>query len=474
LFVVALVELALAGVNHGDEAWFLAVASRVARGDVLYRDVFFGSTPLAVWLTLPAVAIAGTEIMAVKAIVAFALAAQGTGLVVAAVLAGLSERWALLLGLAVTVFAARYPSAAYTPLAVAGAVWTAAATLAYLRTHAPVLLAAAGACAGVAMAAKYTVGIVALLIPVVAAPRLAARPLVTASGVVVASLVPVAVTGGWPRFVEYAFAAKGTYVDVGRVSYFAPLKTAAVGIGELLTSPGRATVAAAVSDLAVWAPTLAMALLAVAWLKRPDRRPALAVAGGLLAAALAAAVPRFDLSHFLLIVSGPAFALAVAVHALSAGRKGVSYALFAVTCGIVLVCLAGNVPNGSSRFADLAGVRGVLVEDSILKEWRDNARDLTVARQRFGPVMVVSNDAGLRYVLAGVANPTPFDFPLATAFGHDGEDAVARSIAVGTIKAVCLDLRMDRALRPERLAEAVRRHLRPRQRIGECRLFTRT
>jgi len=324
------------------------------------------------------------------------------------------------------------------------------------------------------MAAKYTVGIVALLIPVVAAPRLAARPLVTASGVVVASLVPVAVTGGWPRFVEYAFAAKGTYLDVGRVSYFAPLKTAAVGIGELLTSPGRATVAAAVSDLAVWAPTLAMPLLAVAWLKRPDRRPALAVAGGLLAAALAAAVPRFDLSHFLLIVSGPAFALAVAVHALSAGRKGVSYALFAVTCGIVLVCLAGNVPNGSSRFADLAGVRGVLVEDSILKEWRDSARDLTVARQRFGPVMVVSNDAGLRYVLAGIANPTPFDIPLATAFGHDGEDAVARSIAVGAIKAVCLDLRMDRALRPERLAEAVRRHLRPRQRIGECRLFTRT
>jgi hypothetical membrane protein len=46
---------------------------------VLYRDVFFGSTPLAVWLTLPAVAIAGTEIIAVKAIVAFALAAQGTG-----------------------------------------------------------------------------------------------------------------------------------------------------------------------------------------------------------------------------------------------------------------------------------------------------------------------------------------------------------------------------------------------------------
>ena len=37
------------GVNTRDEAWFLQVVSRVSDGDVLYRDFFFGSTPLSVW-----------------------------------------------------------------------------------------------------------------------------------------------------------------------------------------------------------------------------------------------------------------------------------------------------------------------------------------------------------------------------------------------------------------------------------------
>ena len=40
------------GVNTRDEAWFLQVVARVADGDVLYGDVFFGSTPLSVWLAL--------------------------------------------------------------------------------------------------------------------------------------------------------------------------------------------------------------------------------------------------------------------------------------------------------------------------------------------------------------------------------------------------------------------------------------
>src|SRR5687768_11608301 len=34
-------------INAADESWFLQVAYRLATGDVLYRDVFYGATPLS-------------------------------------------------------------------------------------------------------------------------------------------------------------------------------------------------------------------------------------------------------------------------------------------------------------------------------------------------------------------------------------------------------------------------------------------
>ena len=45
------------GVNITDESWFLQVLYRVSSGGVLYRDMFFGATPLSVYLTLIPVSI---------------------------------------------------------------------------------------------------------------------------------------------------------------------------------------------------------------------------------------------------------------------------------------------------------------------------------------------------------------------------------------------------------------------------------
>ncbi len=56
------------GINMADASWFLQVAHRVTSGDVLYRDVFFGATPLSVYLTALFTTIFGTEILVVKGV----------------------------------------------------------------------------------------------------------------------------------------------------------------------------------------------------------------------------------------------------------------------------------------------------------------------------------------------------------------------------------------------------------------------
>ena len=50
LFASGLFVSITRGANMADESWFLQVIHRVTNGDVLYRDVFFGATPLSVYI----------------------------------------------------------------------------------------------------------------------------------------------------------------------------------------------------------------------------------------------------------------------------------------------------------------------------------------------------------------------------------------------------------------------------------------
>jgi len=60
-----------AGQITNDEAWILRVAQRLLDGDVLYRDVFFGATPLSMYLVTAVAFLTGVEISAVKIVLAF-------------------------------------------------------------------------------------------------------------------------------------------------------------------------------------------------------------------------------------------------------------------------------------------------------------------------------------------------------------------------------------------------------------------
>ena len=75
VFLLSLLRSLADGPALTDERWFLQVVHRISTGDVLYRDVFFGSTPLSVYITSYVTRFTGIEAIAVKAVTNLAFTA---------------------------------------------------------------------------------------------------------------------------------------------------------------------------------------------------------------------------------------------------------------------------------------------------------------------------------------------------------------------------------------------------------------
>jgi hypothetical protein len=84
------------------------------------------------------------------------------------------------------------------------------------------------------------------------------------------------------------------------------------------------------------------------------------------------------------------------------------------------------------------------------------------------PIFLVSDRAAFYYLATGVPDPTPFDYPMATAFGRQGEARVIEWTATGRIGSVLVDRRIiESALRPARLLAYLQQTRQP-DRSGEC------
>jgi hypothetical protein len=89
-----------------------------------------------------------------------------------------------------------------------------------------------------------------------------------------------------------------------------------------------------------------------------------------------------------------------------------------------------------------------------------------------GPLMLLVPNAGLYYMISGLRNPTPFDYPLVTAFGRTGLDDTAVRIESGAIPQVCMK-RVSGLLAPDRVQRAVATVLEPAEDLGICTLYRR-
>jgi len=495
----------LATLGHGslsnDETWFLQVASRVAAGEVLYRDVFYGATPLAVFLAVPLVALSGAELAVVKGLVA--LTATLTLLVVRRILNGLDlGQHSALITAALVVFAPAWmigTGALYVPLAylflALTLMWSLEGDRAEGTSRArwssrPVLLS--GVAAGLCFAAHPVVGALALLALLGASAlavttpgsrlgQLVRRPAVQLAAFLLSAgvvLAPVVISGGAAKFVEYGFIAKQLYLQVARIPYASQLRR----LGELAThlaTPGNAR--AFYWQLEFLAPLLVLLALGVALVVcRPARRDPLWTVVLFCSAAYLGGLPRMAIEHLSvtlpILALGLAFALARMVPRIAPLRaRPVRGALvLGLIPGLAWLYLIPilALASGTQRIATQPHIRGVVLAPQMTEFLERSSRAL---RDKADPAhtFILTRSAGMWYTLSGVHNPTPFDYPLVTAFGLNGQVTVREAITAGEITAVCMEPPTGYYLAARDLEEYVQQAMHPGEDVGACRLYRR-
>jgi hypothetical protein len=487
LFLVALYLSLAGGIGGFDEGWFLQVLRRVSEGEALYRDVWFGATPLSAYLGAGLVWTFGVDVVVLKALTAACLAGTVLLALRLAVQAG-SPRPPVVLAVALLVYAAR-ATAAYN--AVAGVAFLATFTLALDgwrrrqggsgRSH--VELTMAGAAAGLCFMAKQNVGALAMAAVLLAAVgpaevplrRRAARMIAPVGAFLATSfllIVPVWLRGGLPGLVDYGLLRKEGYIDIGGISYLE-------GLGQSL---GQGAV---VPSLYWTAPFILLPAvlvgLAVAFRGARGRERARAWVVLVFSAASALALfPRADRRH--LYIALPAI-LVGAVYLWNRFRANLrppwvlglrAGALAWTTTGLVALLLLPivQVRSGEWQVSTIPRFGLALVRPGVQASALRAAEAFATRRQ--GRTLLLSPKAGFYYLVTGVQNPTPYDVPLMSALGRRGEQEVIAAIARREIEYVCVDwggLTSFGPQRPERLERFVRRGLTKEGRLGFCTLY---
>ncbi len=467
-----------------DEAWFLQVVDRVLAGDVLYRDVFFGATPLSVFLAAPFHVLLGVEVLVLKGLVTACFVATAALTVRAGRLLGLHPAWLVALVVVLLLYAPPRAVSLYTPLATTLAL--ACLVLALERLDRPGetrLAAAAGAAAGLAFATKQNVGALALaaLLVAVAAGGVWRRPALAAlaafAAIAVLLVLSLWALGSLGGLADYGFLGKGAYVKGGSVGPLEGLR------GELMPAGGED--AFDIARRAYWQGAYLLAVvapvalaLAAGRVRGALERRRLSVLAAFLVAGLIAPFPRYEGQHVGMIVPFALLALVAALHVLvspwpTRRTRIALIALFAwAALGLAVLTVRPLVwlATGSHGLSELPHFRGMLIERDLERRLAADARALSAAAHG-DDVLLLSARAGFLYLVSGVGNPTPYDYPLRTAFGRSGEEAVRRAVADGRIRLVCIGFSVQEALRPVELERYVTTRLRRVADLGSCTLY---
>jgi len=478
------------GVNPADEAWFLQVLRRIYQGETLYRDVFFGTPPLSVYVSMPFLWVLGPEILVVKLVSALSYACllllgwQGLSLLGA----GPSFRLAFVaLSLAL---APPFPTSPYHLLAMAGFMGSLVAFVACAqgRPSPGVSWASlAGFSAGLAFLAKHNVGALALAAGLVAFLLAKPQPVreVVRCGLAfgitsLAGLVPVVLQGAGGPCLEYLVFGKGNYLKQASLPYFG-------GLGEALEKAGGALHSgdwrAAVQLGQLFAYTLPL-VVGVGWLFlvfyrwRGWQRLPLAL-GVFLLAAWAGIYPRFDLYHVLGTLPVFLFALVILTSVIWKQRlaqaPGARVWVLAVGAALALALVGQLVlpvvrlARGDLVLALRPHFRGALLPASWVQKAELQAPRLRALASN-SPGFLLSPFAGFWYLAADIQNPTPFDYPMSTAFGRHGEEQVVHALENGHIGWVCWQ-EGSWPLKPQRLERYLAEAWQAGEDLGDCRVY---
>jgi hypothetical protein len=490
------------GVNFGDESWFLQVISRVLSGDVLYRDVFVGVTPLSVYVTALVAAVLGTEILVVKGIVAlcFAFTVILSWQIARQLTRCSARHW--LITAALLVYAAPYPHAVYSPLA--GVFFLAAFSAAVCWVNlavggtlhgtwrSAIYPIVGGLTAGLCFVTKQNIGVYALVAFLMsmtasgAGSTLMRRELfrsasITALGfalVCIVSLLPISFGGATNSFIDYGFLNKLTYLQkagVG-VSYLNQLAI----LPGFLYPPSWTGFRQFYSLAHFVLPLFVLGGLLIAGSKSNKGRGLTLTVLFFVAAAVLGAFPRVDVAHF--VYATPELFVGIAylwhrVKPVLSWRWTVGIPMIVIlwiAFGLVQqISKIASVGTSADDFSKLPHFRAALIPADQSRVIEVHARALVEETSNSGPSFLLFPEAGFYYLITGLKNPTAFDYPFVTAFGLNGEEKTAAAIAQRKIRSVCLRS-FDgfwSSLKPALLQDYVEKHLRPGKDIGLCTLY---
>ncbi len=454
------------------EGWFLQLVARMRDGDVLYRDISYGAGPLPAYLTDAATYLVSVDILAVKLVVVLAFAASATlGWLIAEQL-GLERRSRFVVLAAFAYFAPPLQQPPYAPLATTFLLAALLVALVSRQHDTRTTALAGGAACALAFCSKQNVGIyalAALLVTYLAGRRLLPMLWATTAFVLVTCVVllPVVASGGLARYVDYGFSGKGAYLHAPGPfgSTLSEVASTVAGVHSL-----------AQADAAYWALGFFLPMLAAGSLLFVRRTPAALPIVAFAAAGAATLFPRFDTAH--VSYAAPPLILLVA-YVLHAQRAHISRALviaIAAWVGFAVVLMA-TLPIRLARSADaelstLPHLRGAFVQPEEQSRWEQEGATLLSAARGSRSLLLLVPDAGFRYLITGLHNPTAFDFPFVTTFGKNGQQRVIDSLASGRIRRVCVAGAWF-GLEQTKLVRHIRSNMQAGSELGFCRMYVR-
>ncbi len=393
-----------------DEAWSLVVARRMNRGDRLYRDVFYGAAPLAIWFQSLAFRALRPQAVVVRTLTVGYVIAE---IWAATVLVGGSLAAASFVAGATVAFGGLHLAVHnhYGHLTAATTLWAAVAVV----EGRPLL---AGLVLGLGILGRYPVGVLAATslgaVVWVGDGWSHALQLLAASAIPAA--VAVAVRPSSVRwFFRRAVANKGEYLATGGVDPWSWIATRRWRRWDLAVVQAAMVVAMV---LVVITPMVAVWALASG-----VQNASIAV---VLAGVGASVVfPRFDGAHAVAAAPLAIPALGVAL----SGALGWWIGAAAWTAAAAGLWARRSLTRRARIRRDVPSLKHLPVAPLHGGVWPDETEDLPAE------VFLLRMDAATIYACGGVINPTPFDYPAASTFGRRGQRSVLDQFAAGM--AVC-------------------------------------
>lgn len=493
--LVSFFALMVAGVNRADESWNLHLIDRMLHGDVLYADIRYFPTPLALFAGVAAAAAFGTKVVVLKALIAVSFGATAVANLFIVRRLGAGGRGQVLLVAALLLFAIPPPSSLYNTLVITLASVTAALVLRWdAALHLPASVArsrrlfrratAVGIAAGMCALAKYNIGAavalatagsmaVALFQRRVSLPEFAASGLAAAGACLLTALVglsPVIVQGASVDFVRQLLDGRDLIDAPVPYGYF--FGRLVRGIGDLSTLEIRNFATYGLAPLAA-----VVGAVAIVRTQSVVRGRLLMVVLFALASAVLA-FPRAD--HMPWVLPLPLALLigsaAQTIAPLRKARPVLMTALATCSLGFAVTWLALALFLDGSTVRHLAVVgtgpfQGALEPPD---RWRNAMLEAAEIRGQVGSdrrVLILRLEAGFYYLAADLHNPTRYHYPDAYEFGTAGLADVTGKLVSRAITYTCIGRDYPPELEPAPVIAAVRAHSHFVAKLSACDLW---